>query len=133
MDRELRPKPTLYSVGAFLLAVVLTVASFIILGCALLGCATVKPYAGTELQPTYHEEFVSWEDVDNGLANKRLYVNNPLSHAIKARFQCGTPLDLEVDVPARSTKVVGIFDIIPSRHAEYAPDACRLDGYEVVR
>ena len=133
MDRELKPRATLFSVGAGLLATVLSLALVLILGALLFGCATVKPYAGRELSPTSDEEFVSWENVDDGLANKRLYVHNPLSSPIKAYFDCGTPLELIVEVPAHSTKVVGIYDVIPNRQAQYAPDACRMSKYDVLR
>lgn len=129
MDKELRPKITWHQLAVSLMAVVLGVASIVILGCALFGCATVIPYVGTDQLPSSHEEFVRWTDEKNETCEKKLFVDNPMGRAILAHFECGTPIGLDVPVPARSTRVESIF----GDHGDANRDACRLKGFDIIR
>lgn len=115
------------------LAGTMIVFTLIIIGALLFaGCATIKPYLGRDIQPSSREEFVRWENIDEGLATKNLFIDNPLNVAIKAHLECGAPVDLDVVVPARSTRVESIFDYIRGPY-QSAPDACRLVSFDVVR
>ncbi len=132
MDKELRKPFGLHEFGMLALSTLLSGGLIFLLAALLFGCATIQPYVGSDAQPSSREEFVRWENINEGLAIKNLFVDNPLNVKIRARLECGAPADLEVVVPARSTRVEGIFDYIRGPY-QHAPDACRLVSYDVVR
>lgn len=132
MLQELKVRLSWQGFVSLFTAVVMGGGIILLLAALLFGCATVKPYYGSDAQPSSREEFVQWENINEGLAVKKLYIDNPLNVTIKARLECGAPIDLEVVVPAHSTRVEGIFDYIRGPY-QHAPDACRLVSYDVVR
>lgn len=132
MLQELKVRLSWQAFASLFMAVVMGGGVIILLAALLFGCASVSPYRGSDARPSSREEFVRWENIDEGLAIKNLYIDNPLNVAIRARLECGAPVDLEVVVPARSTRVEGIFDYIRGPY-QHAPDACRLVSYDVVK
>jgi hypothetical protein len=128
MDKELRPKITWQQIGAGLLAIVLGLFTILVLGCALFGCATIKPYLGRENQPQTHEEFVRWASDSHDLCEKLLYVDNPLGREVVVHFDCKTPVMLDVRVPPHSTKVEAIYGDAKDAFR----DACYETGYDIV-
>jgi uncharacterized protein YceK len=128
MDRELRPKITLHQVGAALIAVILGLFTIVVLGAALFGCSTIKPYLGKENQPQTHEQFVRWADDSHDLCEKLLFVDNPYSRTVVVHFDCKTMVNLDVRVPPHSTKVEGIY----GDRKDATRDACYETGYDIV-
>lgn len=97
----------------------------------LAGCATVLPYVGHGSQPQTDEVFVRWEDDLAQACEKRLIVDNPLSHGVVVHFDCTTePLIRDVAVPAHSTKMLTIHG---SQRLDANREVCHEYSYDIVR